>query len=89
MIFFVVVCLRIASNIYFLVQNILGEFNKEQEAFAKTQGNAGNAVSPWVGHANEERIKEEILSLSAVSIAYNVEKNKINGTLTTLRCMLM
>lgn len=59
-----------ANTFFFLVQNILGEFNKEQEAFAKTQGNAGNAVSPWVGHANEERIKEEILSLSAVSKFY-------------------
>lgn len=63
---------------FFPVQNILGEFNKEQEAFAKTQGGAGNAVSPWVGHANEERIKEEILSLSAVSKKFFFYKQDID-----------
>ncbi|XP_058821814.1 synapse-associated protein of 47 kDa isoform X2 [Topomyia yanbarensis] len=45
---------------------ILGEFNKEQEAFIKNQQGAGGAgACPWVGHANETKIKEEILSLSA------------------------
>ncbi|XP_058449968.1 synapse-associated protein of 47 kDa isoform X3 [Malaya genurostris] len=45
---------------------ILGEFNKEQEAFIKNQQGAGGpGACPWVGHANESKIKEEILSLSA------------------------
>lgn len=45
---------------------ILGEFNKEQEAFIKNQQGAGGpGACPWVGHANEAKIKEEILSLSA------------------------
>uniref|UniRef100_A0A2M4BKT4 Putative synapse-associated protein n=1 Tax=Anopheles marajoara TaxID=58244 RepID=A0A2M4BKT4_9DIPT len=46
--------------------SILGEFSKEQEAFIKNQqGGSGAGVCPWVGHANEAKIKEEILSLSA------------------------
>lgn len=45
---------------------ILGEFNKEQEAFIKNQQGSGEpGACPWVGHANEAKIKEEILSLSA------------------------
>jgi hypothetical protein len=52
------------------LQTLLGEFNKEQEAFIK--GQSGKTTEPgqcpWVGHANEDRIKEEVLSLSAVSI---------------------
>lgn len=45
---------------------ILGEFNKEQEAFIKNQQGAGGpGACPWVGHANEAKIKEEIMSLSA------------------------
>lgn len=44
----------------------MGEFNKEQEAFAKSQGNNGDApLPPWVGHKNEASVKEEILSLSS------------------------
>ncbi|XP_035903960.1 synapse-associated protein of 47 kDa isoform X5 [Anopheles stephensi] len=46
--------------------SILGEFSKEQEAFIKNQQGGGAAgVCPWTGHANEAKIKEEILSLSA------------------------
>lgn len=45
---------------------ILGEFNKEQEAFIKNQqGGSGPGACPWSGHPNEAKIKEEILSLSA------------------------
>lgn len=45
---------------------ILGEFNKEQEAFIKNQQGAGGpGACPWSGHANEAKIKEEIMSLSA------------------------
>lgn len=52
----------------FCAQNILGEFSKEQEAFIKNQqGGADAAVAPWIGHQNEEKVKEEILGLSAVS----------------------
>lgn len=49
-------------------QSILGDFNKEQEAFVKgNQKNSDAAVPPWVGCANEEALKEECLSLSTVS----------------------
>lgn len=45
---------------------ILGEFNKEQEAFIKNQQGAGGpGACPWTGHPQEAKIKEEILSLSA------------------------
>ncbi|XP_026840394.1 synapse-associated protein of 47 kDa isoform X6 [Drosophila persimilis] len=43
---------------------ILDSFNKEQEAFIKGQGGAGNGAAPWIGHANEAKIKEEILGLA-------------------------
>ncbi|CAH0731292.1 unnamed protein product, partial [Brenthis ino] len=45
--------------------SILGEFNREQDAFIKGQdkGN-GAAVPPWVGAPNEAALKEECLSLS-------------------------
>lgn len=45
-------------------QTILDSFNKEQEAFIKGQGGVGNGAAPWIGHANEAKIKEEILGLS-------------------------
>lgn len=46
--------------------NILGEFNKEQEAFIRGQpGSADAAIQPWIGHPNEDRVKEEILGLSS------------------------
>uniref|UniRef100_A0A6M2DPZ4 Putative synapse-associated protein n=1 Tax=Xenopsylla cheopis TaxID=163159 RepID=A0A6M2DPZ4_XENCH len=45
--------------------NLLGEFNKEQEAFIKgQQSNTAAAVPPWTGHPNEEALKEECLGLS-------------------------
>lgn len=46
---------------------ILGDFNKEQEAFIKDQSgkNTDAGVCPWIGHKNEDKIKEEILSLSS------------------------
>lgn len=54
-------------KIKFLLQSILGEFSKEQEAFIKgQQGSADAAVAPWIGHQNEEKVKEEILGLSSV-----------------------
>jgi hypothetical protein len=64
--------LTIAINVIVIcvsLQSILGAFNKEQEAFIKDQsGKGGDAgVCPWVGHQNEDKIKEEILSLSGVS----------------------
>lgn len=46
---------------------ILGEFNKEQEAFIKDQSgkNIEAGVCPWIGHKNEEKIKDEVFSLSS------------------------
>jgi len=46
--------------------SLLGEFNKEQEAFIKEkQGKMSDAaVPPWVGCPNEESLKEEFLTLS-------------------------
>ncbi|GAB0097132.1 synapse-associated protein of 47 kDa [Sergentomyia squamirostris] len=46
--------------------SILGEFTKEQEAFMKENAAKGGAGQPpWVGIANGEKVKEEILGLSA------------------------
>ncbi|XP_012251191.2 synapse-associated protein of 47 kDa isoform X3 [Athalia rosae] len=46
-------------------QSLLGEFNKEQDAFiASKQGEKGEAVAPWVGAPNEEALREECLALS-------------------------
>ncbi|XP_065202347.1 synapse-associated protein of 47 kDa isoform X1 [Planococcus citri] len=46
--------------------SILGEFNKEQEAFIKDKEAKGNgtAVPPWSGCPNEAALKEQCLSLS-------------------------
>ncbi|XP_068619486.1 synapse-associated protein of 47 kDa isoform X2 [Battus philenor] len=46
--------------------SILGEFNREQDAFIKGQDARGNnaAAPPWVGAPNEGALKEECLSLS-------------------------
>ncbi|CAK1546860.1 unnamed protein product [Leptosia nina] len=45
--------------------SILGEFNREQDAFIKGQEKGGGAaVAPWVGAPNETSLKEECLSLS-------------------------
>ncbi|KAL4719750.1 hypothetical protein ACJJTC_013310 [Scirpophaga incertulas] len=45
--------------------SILGEFNREQDAFIKGQeGRSGAAVAPWIGAPNEAALKEECLSLS-------------------------
>lgn len=46
--------------------SILGEFNREQDAFIKGQQGQGEsaAVVPWVGAPNEASLKEECLSLS-------------------------
>ncbi|XP_066907043.1 synapse-associated protein of 47 kDa [Halyomorpha halys] len=46
--------------------SILGEFNKEQEAFIKDKNNknGGAPVPPWVGCPNQEALREECLALS-------------------------
>ncbi|KAG6451355.1 hypothetical protein O3G_MSEX007086 [Manduca sexta] len=46
--------------------SILGEFNREQDAFIKGQEGRGgaSAVPPWIGAHNEPALKEECLSLS-------------------------
>lgn len=49
-------------------QPILDKFNKEQDAFIKSQGGAGGSgACPWEGHQAADKIKEEIMALSAVS----------------------
>lgn len=55
-----------------LFQSLLGEFNKEQEAFIKEkQAKAGEtAVPPWVGYSNQDSLKEECLALSQVCWLY-------------------
>ena len=52
----------------FVSQSLLTEFNKEQDAFIKSKNKAGEALPPWVGYPDEEALKEEILSLSTVSL---------------------
>ncbi|KAL1493151.1 hypothetical protein ABEB36_011263 [Hypothenemus hampei] len=48
-----------------VINNILGEFNKEQDSFIKSKANSSaTALPPWAGCANEEKIKEDCLSLS-------------------------
>lgn len=50
------------------LQSILGEFNREQDAFIKGQERGGGAATaPWLGAPNEAALKEECLSLSTVS----------------------
>ncbi|XP_052750913.1 synapse-associated protein of 47 kDa isoform X2 [Galleria mellonella] len=46
--------------------SILGEFNREQDAFIKGQEGRGGAaaVAPWIGAPNEAALKDECLSLS-------------------------
>ncbi|XP_063697022.1 synapse-associated protein of 47 kDa isoform X4 [Culicoides brevitarsis] len=44
---------------------ILDKFNKEQDAFIKSQGGGASGGLPWEGHQAADKIKEEILALSA------------------------
>lgn len=81
-------CLRLVALISVDLQSILGEFNKEQEAFIKDQsGKGGDAgICPWVGHGlNEDKIKEEILSLSGVSGPRKFGSSKIHDTIFSFR----
>lgn len=46
--------------------SILGDFNKEQEAFASTKTKSSDEASPpWAGSDDEENVKQQILTLSA------------------------
>jgi hypothetical protein len=67
-------------------QSLLGEFNKEQEAFIREkQGKTSEAaVPPWVGCPNEESLKEEFLTLSTVSVLYLVP---VHNLMTTNFCI--
>ena len=66
------------------MQSLLTEFNKEQEAFIKAKGGkGGEALPPWVGYPEEEKLKEEILSLSTVSILNFIQFIK-NFTLSNI-----
>lgn len=55
------------------VPDMLSEFNKEQEQFIKTKGDADSGVitkpqeglAPWIGYQEEDAMKAKILSLSA------------------------
>jgi len=61
----------LANNSLCWLQTILGEFNKEQDAFINSkQKSMEAAVPPWVGYPNEEKLKEEILSLSQVRLVF-------------------
>jgi hypothetical protein len=66
----------------FCSQSLLGEFNKEQEAFIREkQGKTSDAaVPPWVGCPNEESLKEEFLTLSTVSALYLVPVHNLMTT---------
>ncbi|XP_037079831.1 synapse-associated protein of 47 kDa-like isoform X2 [Pollicipes pollicipes] len=44
--------------------SMLTEFNRENEAFVNSKKASGDAVAPWVGYADEETLKEQILALS-------------------------
>lgn len=46
-------------------EGILGQFNKDQDAFIKSQQGSGLGVAPWIGKPQEEQVKEEILILSS------------------------
>lgn len=60
-----------ANGTFCWLQTILGEFNKEQDAFINgKQKSMEAAVPPWVGYPNEEKLKEEILSLSQVGAVH-------------------
>ena len=48
---------------------MLTEFNKENEAFINSKKSPSEAVAPWVGYADEETLKEQILALSTVRTA--------------------
>lgn len=50
----------------------MGDFNKEQEAFASSKNDKANeeCPPPWVGCEDEESVKEQIISLSAVIIHF-------------------
>lgn len=59
-------CDSICTICFQFQDGILGQFNKEQEAFMKEQANNAEAcVPPWVGKPNEAQVKEEIVNLAA------------------------
>lgn len=56
------------ERLLILLQKLIAELNKEQEAFiAGKPTEKGEAVAPWVGAPNEDALREECLSLSTVS----------------------
>lgn len=64
--------LRFSNTKFSCYQSILGEFNKEQEAFIREKEGKGNgtAVPPWSGCPNEASLKEQCLALSTVRIRF-------------------
>ena len=78
-----------------LLQPLLTEFNKEQEAFiAAKGGKLGEALPPWVGYPQEEKLKEDIMSLSTVSDIQLNQKlivkcsTKLSWNVSFIRCVL-
>lgn len=61
-------------------QNILGEFNKEQEEFIKSQQGIQSGIVPWLGHENEEKVKEEIFGLSSVNNCFRYSTSLSRNT---------
>lgn len=55
---------------YIFFQSILGDFNKEQEAFvtSKNADAKDECPLPWDGAEDVESVKQQIISLSAVCI---------------------
>lgn len=43
----------------------MGQFNKDQDAFIRSQQGSGSGVAPWIGKPQEAEVKEEIINLSA------------------------
>ncbi|KAK9498307.1 hypothetical protein O3M35_002970 [Rhynocoris fuscipes] len=56
------------------MQSLLGEFNKEQEAFLKEKAEknatGAAAIPPWLGCPNQEALKQECLALSQVCFIF-------------------
>ena len=51
------------------MQTLMNEFHEEQRKFEREQQRVKDtAVPPWVGYNEEEKIKAQILELSAVSV---------------------
>lgn len=58
----------ILIKLFIILQRLIAELNKEQDAFiAAKPSEKGEAVAPWVGAPNEDALRDECLALSTVS----------------------